>query len=80
MDSQDFATSFRGPPVGNAVTIFFSWPVLLLAAPTLLLIVGLFIGCQLSLHDAMVSYKERELRHIEQMLAKFAPIDIDVLT
>jgi hypothetical protein len=42
--------------------------------------VGLFIGCRLSLHDAMVSYKDRELRRIEQMLAKFAPIDIDGLT
>jgi hypothetical protein len=28
----------------------------------------------------LVSYKERELRNIEQMLAKFTPLDIETLT
>jgi hypothetical protein len=74
------STVFLGPPIRNAATIFITWPVLLLAVPTLPLIVGLFIGCQLPLHYAMVAYKERELRRIDQMLARFTPVDIEGLT
>jgi len=47
-----------------------SYPVLMLAAPTLPLICGTFVACQIPMHRGMVAYKRREIRRVEQRLEK----------
>ena len=68
-----------GPDHKELSQVLRSYPVLLLAVPTLPLICGAFIGCQIPLHKGMIAYKKREIRHVERRLDEIMSDDIAIL-
>jgi hypothetical protein len=68
-----------GPEHTKLSEVLRSYPVLLIAVPTLPLICGIFIGCQIPLHRGMMAYKKREIRLVEQRLDEIMADDIAVL-
>jgi hypothetical protein len=69
-----------GPPHASIAEVFSSYPVLLVALPTLPLIIGSFVHCQLPIHAAMLEYKKAELQRLDAMLAELAPARVADLT
>lgn len=69
-----------GPPFDNVPATLKTWPILLLAFPTLPLIVGLFIGSQVPLHEAMLRFKDREIRRLRAMLSAVEVRNVEGLT
>jgi hypothetical protein len=69
-----------GPADDQTVHFFFRWTVLLLALPTLPLIVGTFVLSQIPLHLAMVDSKRSEIQGIELMLEELMAERVSELT
>jgi hypothetical protein len=60
-------TALMRPIDDPSEPFFLRWPVLLLAVPTLPLIIGAFVGSQIPLHTAMVLCKGATIRRVSEL-------------
>lgn len=73
-------TALLGPRYSTLSAFLFSYPVIVVAVPTLPVILGCFIGSQVALHDAMTEYKRREIVRIERMIHELTPDKVSGFT
>lgn len=69
-----------GPPYSSLQEVLRAYPVVMVAAPTLPMIMGCFLYGQMPMHTAMVEYKRRELERIDALLREVSATSIAALS